>query len=248
MNAERLIATDLTMLDPVALQQFALDAQAALIAAAPAPQPVQGEAVFDPYGDTDVEVIRSFLSLCREAKPVGRWPGERVCLAIERLLDPPRRDFISDADKAPRREHNGRGGDADQMTSGPLYTQPPAPAVGDDVEQLREQAEAWRAVFRTLSEVSPGWMFNEDDEHRRGYELACDAIRKLAALRSQGQADAAIREVLGQLCAQYIANPGTEHDYVRCVTPKGPRLADSETGRLWLRAAALAQQANKEQS
>lgn len=56
-----------------------------------------------------------------------------------------------------------------------LLTARPAPG------QLEEQAEAWWAVFRTLSELSPGWMLREDGDHRRGYQLACDTIRKLAA-------------------------------------------------------------------
>lgn len=50
------------------------------------------------------------------------------------------------------------------------------------------------------------------------------------------------REVLELLCQAYIANrhAADAHGFVRCVTPGGNRLADTETGRLWLRADALA--------
>ena len=74
-------------------------------------------------------------------------------------------------------DKGGLSGDAPMMLRhcAKLLTARPAPG------QMEEQAEAWRAVFRTLSEVSPGWMFHEDGEHRRGHELACDTIRRLAA-------------------------------------------------------------------
>ena len=49
------------------------------------------------------------------------------------------------------------------------------------------------------------------------------------------------RELLEALCETYIAN---RHgigacDFVKCVTPVGNRLDESETGRLWLRAHNL---------
>jgi len=50
------------------------------------------------------------------------------------------------------------------------------------------------------------------------------------------------RDVLERLCEAYIANRHAMgvHDFVKCITPGGNRCADSETGRLWLEAAALA--------
>lgn len=72
------------------------------------------------FAGTDAEVLREFIRLCREVKPVGLWPGERVCEAIERSManERPFR-FIAEADMAPERGHNGRGGDGDRVFSGP---------------------------------------------------------------------------------------------------------------------------------
>lgn len=53
-----------------------------------------------------------------------------------------------------------------------------------DIESLKEQSEAWEAVFYTLQEVSPGWL-NGDDT---GIEMAVSAIRRLAAPVSSGDA------------------------------------------------------------
>ena len=90
----------------------------------------------DPYADTDAEIIQKFLSTCREMKPVGQWPGERVCVAIERLVKNQRRpEFISEDDRAPPREYNGRGGDEDRPFSGPKNTRH-QPNVGAGVEEM----------------------------------------------------------------------------------------------------------------
>lgn len=64
-----------------------------------------------PDDATAAEVVRHFIRTCREMKPVGQWPGERVCAAIERLL---KCEFIWPADRAPEMGHNGRGGDTRQ--------------------------------------------------------------------------------------------------------------------------------------
>lgn len=37
-------------------------------------------------GAPDLEIVQHFIRLCRTEKPVGQWPGERLCGAIERLL------------------------------------------------------------------------------------------------------------------------------------------------------------------
>jgi len=42
----------------------------------------------EPIGDaTDLEMIERFLDIARNMRPVGQWPGERLCSAIERLRD-----------------------------------------------------------------------------------------------------------------------------------------------------------------
>ena len=108
------------------------DAYDELVSRLATPQaPAAAPAVDDIPGDsTNLEVVQHFIRVCREMKPVGQWPGERVCRAIELLLTTPR-DFIAPEDRSPRRGHNGRGGDADQMTS-PLTT--PAASGGAAVE------------------------------------------------------------------------------------------------------------------
>lgn len=70
------------------------------------------------FEGTDREVLREFIRICREHKPVGQWPGERVCKAIERAMDneKPFR-FIAEEDMAPEREPSMK--DADRMLSGP---------------------------------------------------------------------------------------------------------------------------------
>src|SRR5690606_8253896 len=70
------------------------------------------------FDGTDREVLREFIRICREHKPVGQWPGERVCKAIERAManEKPFR-FIAEADMAPEREPSMK--DADRMLSGP---------------------------------------------------------------------------------------------------------------------------------
>lgn len=70
------------------------------------------------FDGTDREVLREFIRICREHKPVGPWPGERVCKAIERAMDneKPFR-FIAEEDMAPEREPSMK--EADRMLSGP---------------------------------------------------------------------------------------------------------------------------------
>ncbi len=89
------------------------------------PAPVDLEQV----GRTDRELLTEFIRICREHKPVGQWPGERLCAAIERVMqnEKPFR-FIAEADMAPERGHNGRGGDADRPFSGPRCAAPHQPA------------------------------------------------------------------------------------------------------------------------
>ena len=81
-----------------------------------AQQPAAGAAM--EFDGTDREVLREFIRICREHKPVGPWPGERVCKAIERAMDNenPFR-FIAEADMAPERAPSMK--DADRMLSGP---------------------------------------------------------------------------------------------------------------------------------
>ena len=81
---------------------------------------------------TDRELLVEFIRICREHKPVGQWPGERLCSAIERVMqnEKPFR-FIAEADMAPERGHNGRGGDADRPFSGPKRAQAQQPAAVD---------------------------------------------------------------------------------------------------------------------
>lgn len=92
---------------------------------------------------TDRELLTEFIRICREHKPVGQWPGERLCTAIERMME---RDklfrFIAEADMAPERGHNGRGGDADRPFSGPRRAEPQQPApVVDEACNWRQQDE-----------------------------------------------------------------------------------------------------------
>lgn len=88
---------------------------------------------------TDRELLVEFIRICREHKPVGQWPGERLCTAIERMMEreKPFR-FIAEADMAPERGHNGRGGDVDRPFSGPRRAAPNQPApVADDARMAR---------------------------------------------------------------------------------------------------------------
>ena len=88
---------------------------------------------------TDRELLTEFIRICREHKPVGQWPGERLCAAIDRVMqnEKPFR-FIAEADMAPERGHNGRGGDADRPFSGPRRAAPqqPAPAIIDNAGKV----------------------------------------------------------------------------------------------------------------
>lgn len=79
---------------------------------------------------TDRELLVEFIRICREHKPVGQWPGERLCTAIERMMEreKPFR-FIAETDMAPERGHNGRGGDADRPLNGPRRAAPRQPAA-----------------------------------------------------------------------------------------------------------------------
>lgn len=93
---------------------------------------------------TDRELLVEFIRICREHKPVGQWPGERLCTAIERMMEreKPFR-FIAEADMAPERGHNGRGGDADRPFSGPRRAAPrqPAPVVDDELPGMWSQSD-----------------------------------------------------------------------------------------------------------
>src|SRR5690606_29969659 len=91
-----------------------------------AQQPAAGAAM--EFDGTDREVLREFIRICREHKPVGPWPGERVCKAIERAMDneKPFR-FIAEADMAPERAPSMK--DADRMLSGPRRAAPPPAAT-----------------------------------------------------------------------------------------------------------------------
>lgn len=76
-----------------------------------------------------------------------------------------------------------------------------------------------------------------------GANKSADAINEArAAVAELMERERQQREVLAKLCDTYIANQHAIglHDFVKCVTPKGPRLADSETGILWLEAYRLA--------
>lgn len=112
------------------LERYIEQQRAASLAAPPA----QGE--WRPIDGTDAEVLREFIRVCRDEKPVGAWPGERVCAAIERAMKNERPfRFIAEPDMAPKRGHNGRGGDSDRPYSGPRSTSPqpaPAPVQVDD--------------------------------------------------------------------------------------------------------------------
>lgn len=93
---------------------------------------VQG-AWTDPGVMTDREVLTDFVRVCRENKPVGQWPGERVCVAIERTMarEAPFQ-FISEADRSPEREPSNKN--SDRPFSGPRKpAQPASVAVPADV-------------------------------------------------------------------------------------------------------------------
>lgn len=115
----------------------------------PAAQVQQEEAARDPYAPTDSEALAEFMRVCREAKPGGQWPGERVCAAIERLManQKPFR-FIAEADMAPERGHNGRGGDADRTLSGPRRVHPAAGSLGA-VRELQAEIDRLNAIINT---------------------------------------------------------------------------------------------------
>ena len=75
-----------------------------------------------------------------------------------------------------------------------------------------------------------------------GSDMQKEAAEARAAVAELMEREAKQRDVLERLCEAYIANRHAMgvHDFVKCVTPAGNRCADSETGRLWLEAAALA--------
>lgn len=89
------------------------------------------------FEGTDREVLREFIRMCREDKPVGQWPGERVCAAIERSManERPFR-FIAEADMAPEREPSMK--DADRALSGPRRNTAPPPSAPVGVITLSE--------------------------------------------------------------------------------------------------------------
>lgn len=134
-------------------------------------QPQQpGEAVAVEFDGTDSEVLREFIRLCREVKPVGQWPGERVCAAIERSManEKPFR-FIAEADMAPERGHNGRGGDADRLLSGPRRSPRPAIDIGklrQIAAELRDNAHEHRQEDREVG------MLADEQEAQFNEELA----------------------------------------------------------------------------
>jgi hypothetical protein len=103
---------------------------------------------------TDAEVLCEFTRLCRETKPVGRWPGERVCTAIDRLManQKPFR-FIAEADRSLERDHNGRGGDCDPVFSGPRHA---TRAIGN------AQAEGWRPIETAPKDGTRVWATDGD--------------------------------------------------------------------------------------
>ncbi len=118
------------------------------VAALAARQPVAGL-----QSGTDHEVLTDFVRICRENAPVGQWPGERVCIAVERLMSnqKPAR-FIAESEMAAERSHNGRGGDEDRMLSGPRRPGPPAPAaVPVDVRRDSERLDFLDQMNATLN-------------------------------------------------------------------------------------------------
>lgn len=81
--------------------------------------------------ETNQEVLAEFIRVCREVKPVGQWPGERVCRAIENLMSGPR-DFISPDDRSPLRFGVGRGNEGGRLgLMGRELTQNQHGAAGD---------------------------------------------------------------------------------------------------------------------
>lgn len=52
-------------------------------------QPMTDKTVVVPVEPTDSEIVRDFLHMARTMKPVGHWPNETVCAAIERLIAAP---------------------------------------------------------------------------------------------------------------------------------------------------------------
>lgn len=126
--------------DAYVSEQFAFNAIVAALRQQPAPVDLEQ------VDRTDRELLTEFIRICREHKPVGQWPGERLCAAIERVMEreKPFR-FIDEADIAPERGHNGRGGDADRPFSGPRRAAPhqPAPVVDDAMVELIQK---WRKL------------------------------------------------------------------------------------------------------
>lgn len=87
----------------------------------------------------------------------------------------------------------------------PAPLQQPSGALPDD--SLAQQADAWRAVCRTLHEVAPGWL----DPKGTGQELAVATIRRLAAIPAPEGAQAAVmRQALAALDAVMVGS--TLHD------------------------------------
>lgn len=122
-----------------------------VVPALTAAQQQQGQAVA--FEGTDREVLREFIRMCREDKPVGQWPGERVCAAIERSManERPFR-FIAEADMAPEREPSMK--DTDRALSGPRRNTAPPPSapVGVDAPGSRAwMAEVCRAAALSLA-------------------------------------------------------------------------------------------------
>lgn len=64
--------------------------------------------------ETNQEVLTEFIRVCRDVRPVGQWPGERVCRAIEALMNGPR-DFISPDKRSPLRFGVGRGNEGGRL-------------------------------------------------------------------------------------------------------------------------------------
>lgn len=113
-----------------------LDALTAAIAALSRPA-ADSEAVVDageacPEDATNREIVEWFLRACREAKPVGQWPNEVVCKAIEQCINGPR-DFIApEAVAELRAPVRGEGGPGWGRTIRQLQSAAPtAPAVDE---------------------------------------------------------------------------------------------------------------------
>lgn len=157
-EANRLRELGLSMADPTVMCREArdIDNRADELEAAIA-RPAGGEC---PDDATNLEVIEWFLRACREMKPVGQWPGERVCTAIERTINAPRR-FIAEADMPPERGHNGRGGDGPQSLPPFRRAAAPTPPSGEDardaeryrwlVENAIIETDKWRIDCRDSS-------------------------------------------------------------------------------------------------